>query len=382
MLRGHPLAQHVGLSLVALRWLLFIALGWVFKKGGASSGGGGGGVTWANDLAGSSNTHQWLAAISGPGGAGGVVPVANATDLTFVRTGKTAATAGRINFSVDEPVLLALRSHGDTNDLNVISSTGAGEATVFGDNTPGLQDAHLLGDTVVIAARSTTNQINLNASAAGGIQFFFNASQIDFANGVFTVTNAPATFDVNSPITESAYIEFVPATSPTPANAVLIGKADSTTIGAVVKQVSDQLMVTTLAPAGDSARPSIDRMEKTLLAVGAGGNAAVTFPIPVGVCVYAEITVLGVTAAAAAGCKLSATATIRNDAGTATLVAAAAASSNPKTNPYADDATDGAFGASSLTITASLATLRVQVNNAGAGANDFAVFVEFKGFHA
>jgi hypothetical protein len=42
-------------------------------------------VTWANDLAGSSNTHQYVAAISGNAGAGGTIPI-NATTLQFAAT--------------------------------------------------------------------------------------------------------------------------------------------------------------------------------------------------------------------------------------------------------------------------------------------------------
>lgn len=41
-----------------------------------------GGVTWANDLAGSSGTNQWVAEISGSGGGGGTVPL-NITTLEF-----------------------------------------------------------------------------------------------------------------------------------------------------------------------------------------------------------------------------------------------------------------------------------------------------------
>ncbi len=40
-----------------------------------------------------------------------------------------------------------------------------------------------------------------------------------------------------------------------------------------------------------------------------------------------------------------------------------------------------AFAGSSLTLTASLATLRVQVTNGGVLANDLAVFVEIYGYH-
>src|SRR5579885_1143511 len=51
---------------------------------GAYSWGAGGGssVTWANDLAGSTSTNQYVAAISGSGGAGGTVPL-NITTLQF-----------------------------------------------------------------------------------------------------------------------------------------------------------------------------------------------------------------------------------------------------------------------------------------------------------
>jgi hypothetical protein len=55
----------------------------------------GGGVTWANDLAGSSGTHQWLASISGPGGAGGTVPI-TASALEFQQTSSIFTTTGTL----------------------------------------------------------------------------------------------------------------------------------------------------------------------------------------------------------------------------------------------------------------------------------------------
>ena len=377
------IATHVPHLLFSLRWAFLVALGWVFKKGGSSGGGGGGGVTWANDLAGSSNTHQWLASVSGPGGGGGNVPVANATFFTFDRTGNPTSTNALLNMpGVAATQVMSIRDVTDSVDLNLIKSYGAGETTQFGDFSTLSQDTWLAGSNLRLLSFGGTCEIDVSQTVATGVTFLVGTSTVQIKQGDAEVTATPFTFDAASPIIEKAYVEFVPATSPTPPNAVLLGKADSTTVGTNVRHLSDQLLSTTLAPAGDSARPFIDRMQKSLLAVaGTGGTAAATFPIPTSACVYARVTVMGVTAAGAAGAKLSATATIRNAAGTAVLVTAAGGSSVPKNNPELDDALDAAFVGSSLTLSASLATLRVQVTNGGALANDFAVFVEIYGYH-
>jgi hypothetical protein len=50
----------------------------------------GGGVAWADDLAGSTNADQWVAAISGSGGAGGAVPLGTNVQITAFAGGHSS----------------------------------------------------------------------------------------------------------------------------------------------------------------------------------------------------------------------------------------------------------------------------------------------------
>lgn len=75
---------------------------------------GGSSVTWANDLSGSSNTHQYVASISGSAGGGGTVTV-TATPLDFSQASTVQTTVGAL--TVDSAAALDL---GTANATSVV----------------------------------------------------------------------------------------------------------------------------------------------------------------------------------------------------------------------------------------------------------------------
>ena len=87
-------------------------------------GGGGGGVTWANDLATSSNTHQYVGAISGASGAGGTVPL-HVQMLQY--------DAGQVL-----PTISQARALSDVATTNMVLAPQSAYASATGSNrTPG-----------------------------------------------------------------------------------------------------------------------------------------------------------------------------------------------------------------------------------------------------
>jgi len=386
------LQTQVGHIVFAIRWLLLVTLGWMFKKGGAGSGGGGGGVTWANDLAGSSNTHQWLAAISGMGGAGGHVPVADSTYLDFVTTGAILSTSGRLNFGSNlTQVLLAQRNVANSADDTVVGV--AGDDKHFGSYIYG--NTYLWGATQVAVGNTAYNGIVINGSnlsvgtstlattigGSGGLT-------VDTTTALFTGTST--TFDATSPVEVDAYVACPVATPPaSPAESVLLGTIDASETAAVLTQHSANNMETVLAPLGDSAKAFIDRACKEVLGVaGGGGTKAVTYTPQLkygDCCAKIKVTCVGVTASGASGFSEEATCTILIDGSVASFVAAATGSTNPTYNPALDKASDSDFTsgggtASSITLACISNSLRVTVTNEGTSANNFVVFFEVQGW--
>lgn len=97
------------------------------------SGVGGSGVTWASDLVGSTNTNQWVAAISGNGGTGGTV-VLNITGLQFAST-ESSPTFNQASTSAGSGTTLTIQAQGATGASNnggvlALSSGTSGAATV------------------------------------------------------------------------------------------------------------------------------------------------------------------------------------------------------------------------------------------------------------
>ena len=97
------------------------------------------GVTWANDLAGSTNTHQWVAGISGNGGGGGVVPVS--APLTF---GATPAAAGLLRFSNNATPLTA-RNAGNTADMLLLATDTSNNVYIGGNGTSNIAGVTIQG---------------------------------------------------------------------------------------------------------------------------------------------------------------------------------------------------------------------------------------------
>ena len=93
----------------------------------------GSGVTWANDLSGSTDTHQYIGAISGSGGAGGTVPI-SATALAFSSTGLITSQAplilegGLNNIAVTGLILKTPNSGGSGNVPSISIRPGDGYA--------------------------------------------------------------------------------------------------------------------------------------------------------------------------------------------------------------------------------------------------------------
>lgn len=82
-------------------------------------------VTWADDLAGSTSTNQYVAAISGNAGAGGIIPV-NATTLSFGSTqSNPTITQSTISGSAHTLSILGQpNSSGTGGSVNVFGGTG------------------------------------------------------------------------------------------------------------------------------------------------------------------------------------------------------------------------------------------------------------------
>ena len=130
-----------GLSAGYLQWT---GAAWAF-------GGGGSVISWANDLAGSTNSNQYVASISGNAGGGGAIPV-YATSLAFDKA--------QVNPSIKQ---LALAADAATNTLSFIGQSCAltstinktgGAAIVQGGNGP--------------TSNATGGSVYLNAPQGGG----------------------------------------------------------------------------------------------------------------------------------------------------------------------------------------------------------------------
>lgn len=85
-------------------------------------------VTWASDLAGSSNANQYVAAISGNSGGGGAVPVLSTAYLTF---GTNPAAAGKLRFPNNTQI--GWRNAGNSGDIPIVVDSS--NNLLIGDQT-------------------------------------------------------------------------------------------------------------------------------------------------------------------------------------------------------------------------------------------------------
>jgi hypothetical protein len=138
----------------------------VYSWSGASWTPGPIAVTWASDLAGSTRTNQWVAAISGNAGAGGTVPV-SASLLAFT---PTLGGPGLIQSQASSDVptsLLAVQAQG-ANGSAVTNKTGGVLQVFSGDNQAGAGHAGFLiqGGT---SAVPTYGKIQVRSTGIGGV---------------------------------------------------------------------------------------------------------------------------------------------------------------------------------------------------------------------
>jgi hypothetical protein len=111
-----------------------------------------GGVTWANDLAGSTSSDQWVAAISGNAGGGGTIPIA-ATPLQFT----SATTTPAINQAALASTSSASGSAGQAMALTAM----AGQAATGASHNGGA------GGTLNVSSGAGGTSGSATAGAAG-----------------------------------------------------------------------------------------------------------------------------------------------------------------------------------------------------------------------
>ena len=115
-----------------------------------------GGITWANDLAGSTSTDQYVAAISGNAGAGGTIPV-NATNLQFGST-QSSPQISQVTTSAGS---------GNTLTIQAQPATGAG---------------HSGGSLILVSgtsAASTAGKIELQVGSTLVTQYLPNTGSVN-----------------------------------------------------------------------------------------------------------------------------------------------------------------------------------------------------------
>ena len=103
-------------------------------------------VTWASDLVGSTNTNQFIAAISGNAGAGGTV-LLNITGLQFT-VAQTSPTINQVSTSSSSATDLTIQAQGATgaghNGGNLVLAAGTS-----GSATAGVVNIQAAGSTIV-----------------------------------------------------------------------------------------------------------------------------------------------------------------------------------------------------------------------------------------
>lgn len=141
-----------------------------------------GGVTWANDLAGSSSTHQWIAGISGSGGAGGTVPIVGGVTLQFGSAGGGIINVATVGSGTGTG--LTIQAGGSSSGAGAgldlksgVGTTSSGNLTLYTGATARLQlaDSGAAGDLLVrgantfVAFAKGSNSTVLTTSSGGTV---------------------------------------------------------------------------------------------------------------------------------------------------------------------------------------------------------------------
>src|SRR5271165_1687386 len=144
---------------------------------------GGGSISWANDLAGSNSSHQWISSISGNSGSGGTVPL-NITTLAFASdqasptinqtvVGGTGTNAGQV-MTVQAQAGQNVASGTNNNGGNLILSSGAvgtgGSGGVNGNvllETGGTAQVTVSPSTVTVASLGGSGTAIVQTSNTG-----------------------------------------------------------------------------------------------------------------------------------------------------------------------------------------------------------------------
>jgi hypothetical protein len=327
-------------------------------------------VTWADDLATSTNVAQWVSAIHGANGLGGLVPLGDNVTLGVVAGGHTAIDLTAANAAFGFGLAHSWRAP-------VFDAIAAGPVQLGGLATL----FHTLAPIEEINGTAAAPSYTFTADPSTGMYYDPVTGNTRWAAlGVFAAEVLPSGGFGIPPIS-------FPAAHVVPS---LFSVADdSGGPGFSLSELSTTNMQTVLAPAGTSARPFIDRTSADVLAVaGGGGTGSAHYGAGFisNECVEVLVTVIGVTAAGAAGFRETATATVKFDAGgNATFCTPIGGSSNPTVNPLLDCVSDAPFNSgggvpSSIAITCVGTSVVVTVTNNGAGANDFTAFFECKQF--
>jgi len=178
--------------------------------GGVATWSSGGSVTWAADLTGSTDTNQWVAAISGSAGAGGTVPL-NITTLQFA-SGQTSPALNQASTSSASGQTLTVQAQGATGathnggDLYLASgssgSATAGTVRLRTDST----DRLLVSPTnITITAFGTAGVVHNDSSGNLSSSLIVNADVDAAAAIAYSKLNLTGDI-VNADISSSAAI--------------------------------------------------------------------------------------------------------------------------------------------------------------------------------
>ena len=142
-----------------------------------AAAGGGGSVTWANDLNGSSSTHQYVVAITGSGGAGGTVALSDGTHALSLTMMTSASLGSPPPLTVAGALGLSGAGVGGGGAVTVIA--GAGNVPSTGSHTGGAGGAL----TIQSGAGSVGLGTGANGGAAGPLTIQAGAAAIGLTGG-------------------------------------------------------------------------------------------------------------------------------------------------------------------------------------------------------